>query len=61
MTRSSSARTYRRQVKKGMLSEIKRRIGRDVSTDGAIRQLMTERIREKERASAVQDVAVSDK
>ena len=47
MTRSSSARALRRQVKKGMLAEIKRRTGRDVSSDAAAQEMIKERIAQK--------------
>lgn len=56
MSRSSPGRAFRRQVKKGMLQEIKRRTGRDASTDEATRRLIKERVEQKVREKAEYDV-----
>ncbi len=60
MTRSTSARVYRRSVKKGLISEIKRRTGRDASTSGEVREMIRERILEKERAEAVPEIDIPE-
>lgn len=58
MTRSSSRRVLRRQVKRGVIDEIKLRTGRDASEDSDVRRLIQERILAKERAVALPDVKV---
>lgn len=56
MTRSTSSRVYRRQVKKGLIGEIKRRTGRDATTSSEVRKLIRERIAEKERENATLEI-----
>jgi len=58
MTKSTSARAYRRLVKKGMIDEIKRRTGRDASSSSEVRKMIQERILEKERKEALPDVDI---
>ena len=58
MSKASVARVYRRQVKRGMIEEIKRRTGRDASSSSEVRKMIQERIREKERQEALPDVDV---
>lgn len=55
MSRSSNGRVLRRQVKKGMLEEIKRRTGRDASSDSATRRMLEERVWEKQREKQIDD------
>lgn len=56
MTKASNKRVLRRQVKRGMLEEIKRRTGRDASTSSEVRQMIVEKIWEKERSEAEKNV-----
>jgi len=58
VSKASVARVYRRQVKRGMIEEIKRRTGRDASSSSEVRKMIQERIREKERQEALPDVDV---
>lgn len=60
MTRSTSARVYRRQVKKGMIEEIKRRTGRDTSSSSVVREMLQERIEQKEREKALPDITIPE-
>ena len=59
MTKSTNKRVLRRQVRRGMLEEIKRRSGRDVSSSAEVRQMITEKILEKERAKAIADAPLT--
>lgn len=60
MTRSTSARVYRRQVKRGMIDEIKRRTGRDTSSSAEVREMIQERISLKEREKALPDIEIPE-
>lgn len=55
MTRATSKRVMRRQVKRGVIDEIKRRTGRDVSGSAEVKQMIVERILKKERSEAVKN------
>lgn len=52
MTKSTNGRVLRRQVKRGMIDEIKRRTGRDASSSSDVRELIREKIAEKEATAS---------
>lgn len=60
MSRSSSGRLLRRQVKKGVIAEIKRRTGRDASSSHEALAMVREKIAEKENAARVQVAAAPE-